>query len=41
MTEEEAKRIFDGVDKDKDEKITLEELRKEANKFVSIETGVP
>ena len=41
MTEEEAKRIFQGVDRDNDERFTLEELRREANKYVAIDTGVP
>lgn len=41
MTEEEAKRIFQGVDRDNDERFTLEELRREANKYIAIETGVP
>ena len=41
LTEDEAQRIFKGVDRDNDEKFTLEDLKKEANKYVAIETGVP
>ena len=41
VTEDEAKRIFQGVDRDNDDKFTLEDLKKEANKYVAIETGVP
>lgn len=41
VTEDEAKRIFQGVDRDNDEKFTLEDLKKEANKYVAIEAGVP
>ena len=41
ITEDEAKRIFKGVDRDNDERFTLEDLKKEANKYLAIETGVP
>ena len=41
LSEEEARRIFRGVDRDNDQRFTLEELKREANKYVAIETGVP
>lgn len=41
VDENEAMRIFKGVDRDNDDKITLEDLRQQANKYVHIETGVP
>ena len=42
MTEEDARKIFEGLARHNDEeRFTLEQLRTEANKFVSIEAGVP
>ena len=41
LTEDEAKRIYKGVDRNNDERFTLDDLKKEANKYLAIETGVP
>merc|ERR1711953_1136803 len=41
LNEDDARRIFRGVDRDDDEKITIEDLQREANKYVAIENGLP
>ena len=41
LNEDDARRIFRGVDRDDDEKITIEDLKREANKYVAIENGLP